>query len=600
MTNEAVEAAADAATGTALFDLALMLGASLVFVALFRRLGLGATLGYIVGGVIVGPYALGLVTQPELVMRIAEIGIALLLFVIGLELSPSRLWRLRSDIFGLGLIQVVACGLVLSALIHFVLGVSIEASLAVGLPLGLSSTAQVLPMLRSSGLMNQKHGERAFSILLLQDLSLVPLITIVAAMSRAPAEPGTPTGFTLALYTVAAIVGLVLVGRLILNPLFRLVGRFGERELFVVAGLFTVIASAALMHELHLSTALGAFIAGVMLAESPYRHELESDIEPFRSILLGLFFVSVGMLIDLGAVAERPWFVAALVVSLVAVKALLITGIGLLFRMRLSRAIWLGLLLSQGGEFGFVLFAQAERAQLILAETSSLFSAVVILSMISTPFLMALASWLRNRLPDTDPGLEGPETSPETNAIVVGYGRFGQTVAQMLMAKGIPVTIIDSKPAQIELSEEFGTKVYYGDGTRLDLLRTAGAEEAEAIILCHDTSELDRARLQAIVETFPQAQIMVRAYDRRQLMDFDGLDLAMIKRELFESAVAMGREALVRLGLSEREAQRVEREYRHRDGERLKRQSATGDLHAAKERMFATDRQISDDPAPNS
>ncbi|HYI42930.1 MAG TPA: monovalent cation:proton antiporter-2 (CPA2) family protein, partial [Sphingomicrobium sp.] len=364
-----------AATGTALIDLALMLGAALLFVAVFRRLGLGATLGYIVGGVVIGPYALGLIDEPESVMQVSEVGIALLLFLIGLELSPSRLWRLRHDIFGLGLMQVVGCGLVLSALLHLVLAISIPASLAIGLPLALSSTAQVVPMLRSSGLMHEQHGERAFSILLFQDLSLVPLITIIAAMSRAPADPGTPTGLTLALYTVAAVLGLVVAGRLILNPLFRLVGRLGERELFVVAGLFTVIASAALMHSLHLSTALGAFIAGVMLAESPYRHELESDIEPFRSILLGLFFVSVGMMINLPTVAEEPIYVAALVATLIAVKAAVITALGLIFRMKLGRAIWLGLLLSQGGEFGFVLFAQAERAQLILPEAASLFSA---------------------------------------------------------------------------------------------------------------------------------------------------------------------------------------------------------------------------------
>ncbi|MBA2635978.1 MAG: cation:proton antiporter [Sphingomonas sp.] len=586
---------AAAATGTALIDVALMLGAAMVFVALFRRLGLGATLGYIVAGVVIGPYALGLIDKPESVMQVSEIGIALLLFLIGLELHPSRLWRLRADIFGLGLIQVVACGLVLSALIHFVLGVSIPASIAIGLPLALSSTAQVLPMLRSSGVTHERHGERAFSILLFQDLALVPMITIIASMSRAPADEGTPTGATLALYTVAAVVGLVVAGRLILNPLFRLVGHLGERELFVVAGLFTVIASAALMHSLHLSTALGAFVAGVMLAESPYRHELESDIEPFRSILLGLFFVSVGMLINLGAVASQPLFVAALVVALIAVKAAIIFALGLLFKMRQGRAIWLGLLLSQGGEFGFVLFAQAERAQLILPEAASLFSAVVILSMVSTPFLMNLAAWVRSRLPDPDPGLDGPETSPETNVIVVGYGRFGQTVAQMLMAKQIPVTIIDSKASQIELSEEFGTKVYYGDGSRLDLLRTAGAESAEAILFCHDGKNLDRARLEAIMEAFPQANVMVRVYDRLKLMEYDGLDVALLQREMFESAVVMARAALLKLRVPEREVERVEREYRQRDNERLRAQSDSGDLHAGQQRMFAADRPLADE-----
>lgn len=584
-----------AETGGLLLDIAEMLGAALIFVAVFRRLGLGATLGYIVGGAIIGPFALGLISDPSAVMQVSELGIALLLFLIGLELAPSRLWRLRQDIFGLGLLQVLACGLVLSALIYFVLGFSLEASLALGLPLGLSSTAQVMPMIRSSGLLHRPHGERAFSILLFQDLSLVPLITIVAAMSRAPADPGTPTGLTLALYTVAAVVGLVLAGRLILNPLFRLVGHVGERELFVVAGLFTVIASASLMHSLHLSTALGAFVAGVMLAESPYRHELESNIDPFRSILLGLFFVSVGMMIDFEAIVGEPLLVAGLVITLILVKAVLIAGLALLFRMKPGRAIWLGLLLSQGGEFGFVLFNQAARAQLIFPEVASLFSAVVILSMISTPFLMALAGWIRDRIPDTDPGLDRPEVSPETHVIVVGYGRFGQTVAQMLMAKRVLMTIIDSKAAQIELSQEFGTKVYYGDGTRVDLLRTAGAETAEAILFCQDGRELDRSHLEEVLEAFPQAQVMVRVFDRRQLMKFAGLDVALMQRELFESAVTMGREALLKLGVAEREVQRVEREYRQRDSERLEMQSETGDLHTGKDRMFGTDSPLADE-----
>ena len=434
------------------------------------------------------------------------------------------------------------------------------------------------------------------AILLFQDLSLVPLITIIAAMSRAPADPDAPTGGVLALYTVGAIIGLVVAGRLLLNPLFRLVGRLGERELFIVAGLFTVVASASLMHLLGLSVALGAFIAGVMLAESPYRHELESDIDPFRSLLLGMFFVSVGMMLDLQAIAARPGYVAGVAVAIIVIKALVIAGIAKAMGMKAGPAIWLGLLLSQAGEFGFVLFANASAAQLILPETASLMSAVVTISMMSTPFLMRPTAWLSSRMPELDAGHHGPEFSPETNAIVVGYGRFGQTVAQMLMAKGIPVTIIDRKAAQIELSGEFGTKVYYGDGTRIDLLRIAGAEKAEAILLCHDDPTLDRATLEAILEAFPQAQVMVRAYDRRQLMEFGGLDLSFVQRELFESAVVMGREALLKLGVARREAQRVEAAYRRQDEERLERQSATGDIYAAKERMFAADRRLPDEP----
>ena len=584
-----------AATGGLLLNVAFMLGAALVFVTLFRKLGLGATLGYIVGGAIIGPYALGLIGDPEAVMRVSEIGIAFLLFLVGLELNPGRLWRLRKDIFGLGLAQVVLCGLALSALIYLTLGLSIQASLAIGLPLGLSSTAQVLPMLRSSGQLNTRRGERAFSVLLFQDLSIVPMITIIAAMSRAPADPDQPSGGMLALYTVVAIVGLVLAGRFVLNPLFRLIGRFGERELFVVAGLFAIIASASLMESLHLSVALGAFIAGVVLAESPYRHELESDVEPFRSILLGMFFLSVGMLLDLNAIAADPLFVLGAAVAIIVVKAVLIAALARMFGVRMGRAIWLGLLLSQAGEFGFVLFGQAAAAQLIEPELATLFAAIVTVSMIFTPFLMRLTEWVLERMPEPEVGHQGPEFSPETNAIVVGYGRFGQTVAQMLMAKRIPVTIVDRDAQQIEVSQEFGTKVYYGDGTRIDLLRTAGAETAEAILFCHDDREFTRDKLEAVLEAFPQAQVLVRAYDRRQVIDLDGLDVALIQRELFESAVLMGKEALLKLGLARREADRVEVAYRERDAERLKVQSATGDLRAARDRMFGADSSLPDE-----
>jgi glutathione-regulated potassium-efflux system protein KefB len=579
---------------------AIMLGAALMFVTVFRKLKLGATLGYIVGGAVIGPHVLGLIRDPESLTGLADIGIALLLFIVGLELHPSRLWRLRKDIFGLGLAQVVLCGLALSLFIHLALGISPAAALAIGLPLALSSTAQVLPMLRADGDLNTPQGERTFSILLFQDLAIVPMITIIAAMSRVPPDPDEPTGITVALYTVGAIVGLVAAGRYILNPFFRLIGRFGERELVVVAGLFAVIAASALMHMLHLSTALGAFIAGVMLAESPYRHELESDVEPFRSLLLGLFFLSVGMMLDLGAIASSPFFVVGMAAAVIAIKAGIITVLARLFGNRWTRSFRLGLLLSQAGEFGFVLFAQAAAAQLILPEAASLFGAIVTLSMASTPFLMRLTDWLEKREKPSGDHLDGPEFSPATNAIVVGYGRFGQTVAQMLMAKRIPVTIIDSKPSQIEISEEFGTKIYYGDGTRIDLLRTAGAESAEAILFCQDGRRFDRDRLAQILEAFPQASIMVRVYDRLEIMELDGLDLKFVQREMFESAVAMGREALLALGIAEREVKRVESEYRSRDAERLERQSATGDIRAAQDRMFKPDQPLPDEEAPAS
>ncbi len=584
------------ATGTMLEALAVMLGAALLSVLVFRKLGLGATLGYIVGGVIIGPQVLDLVGEPERLASISELGIALLLFIIGLELNPSRLWRLRKDIFGLGFAQVTICGLALSGFIYLALGISPESSLALGLSLALSSTAQVLPMLRADGLLNTPRGERAFSVLLFQDLSIVPLITIIAAMSRVPPDPSAPTGWMLALYTVLAVAGLVLAGRFLLNPMFRLIGRFAEQELFIVAGLFTVISAAALMHLLGLSVALGAFVAGVMLAESPYRHEIESDVEPFRSILIGLFFMAVGMMLDLRVIAERPLFVIGIAAAVIVIKGMIVAALAKLFGNDWRRSIRLGLLLSQAGEFGFVLFAQAAAARLILPEAASLFGAVVTLSMASTPFLMRLTDWLDRRAVTRD-DMDGPEKSPETPVIVVGYGRFGQTVSQMLMAKKVGVTLIDKKPQQIELSEEFGTKVYFGDGTRVDLLRTAGASDARAIIFCNDNDDgaLSHEALSKILDAFPQASVMVRAFDRRHLLSLNSLDLAYAQREMFDSAVKMGRQALKQVGFDREIIDRVEREYRGRDCERLERQSATGDLHAGEERAFGPNTSMADE-----
>jgi monovalent cation:proton antiporter-2 (CPA2) family protein len=580
---------------------AIMLGAALVSVMIFRRLRLGATLGYIVAGALIGPQILGLIKDPAQLTSVTDIGIALLLFIVGLELQPSRLWRLRKDIFGLGFAQVVLCGLAITALLYFALGISAEAALAIGLPLGLSSTAQVLPQLRADNELNTPQGERAFSILLFQDLAIVPMITIIAAMSRVPPAPGTPTGWTVSLYTVLAVVALVIVGRLVINPLIRFIGRLGERELFVVIGLFTVIGSAAIMHMLHLSVALGAFVAGVMLAESPYRHELESDVEPFRSILLGLFFLSVGMLLDLSVIAANPLMVIGLALGVIAIKTVLISGLSRMFGCSWPLAVRLGLLLSQAGEFGFVLFAQATAAKLIQPEAASLFGAVVTLSMATTPFLMRFIDFLEKREMRLPQGLDGPELSPETSAIVVGYGRFGQTVAQMMQAKGIGVTMIDKKPSMIETAEEFGTKVYYGDGLRIDLLRTAGADTAKVIAFCNNNEggELSRSAVQAVLRAFPQAAVMVRAFDRRHMIELDGLDIAFAERELFEGAVAMGRAALKASGIDRSEIDRVDREYRMRDCERLEQQSASGDLHAGLGLSFSADRALPDEkPSP--
>ncbi|MBD3761544.1 cation:proton antiporter [Sphingomonadaceae bacterium G21617-S1] len=581
----------EAADSLLLRDGVLLLGAALVFVLIFRRLGLGATLGYLVAGAMIGPQGFGLIGDAESKLGIAELGIVLLLFLVGLELNPSRLWRLRRDIFGLGLVQVVLCGLAISAVIYFGTGFTAAAAMALGLPLALSSTAQVLPMLRSAGRLNTPSGERAFSVLLFQDLSLIPLITIIAALSRTPAPPGTPPGWLLAVYTVAAVVGLVLAGRYILSPLFRLIGNLGERELFVAAGLFTVLASAAVMEALHLSTALGAFVAGVMLADSPYRHELEADVEPFRTILLGLFFIAVGMMLDLHVIAERPLFVIAMALAVIATKTAVMFGVARLFGVSNRGALGFGLLLSQGGEFAFVLFAQASQALLIRPEAASLFGAIVTLSMATTPFLMMFSSRFLTPPPSKEER-PGPDGGSGPAAIIVGYGRFGQTVAQMLLAAGVRVSLIDRKIEQIDVARKFDVTVHYGDGTRIDLLRQAGAEEARAIIFCVDGDGLGKSALRPILNAFPNTAILVRAYDRRHMMELADLDLTGAVRETFESAVLLGREALESLGIGPANVDTIEAEYRRRDGSRLEAQIASGDITVRRDMMFNHDRRM--------
>jgi CPA2 family monovalent cation:H+ antiporter-2/glutathione-regulated potassium-efflux system protein KefB len=576
-----------AETGASILrDGVLLLGFGLAFVLLFRRLGLGATLGWLVAGAVVGPHVLGLAGNANEMIGVAELGITLLLFIVGLELSPSRLWQLKNEIFGLGLAQVVLCGLALFGLVYLASSFSPEAALAIGLPLALSSTAQVLPMLQSAGRLRSAFGERAFAILLFQDLSIIPLLTIVAALSRNPADEGGPPGWQMALLTLAAIAGLILAGRFLVRPLFRLISTLGEREMFVVAALTIVVAAAALMEALGLSTALGAFVAGVMLADTPFRHEIEADVEPFRSILLGLFFLSVGMLLDLGVIAANPVFVIAMAFGLIAVKTIVIGGLGLACRMRWREALALGLLLSQGGEFGFVLFTRAQQGLLIDPAAASLFGAIVTLSMATTPFLMMATARIRKQ-PKGHEVREGPRDEG-ANALVVGYGRFGQTVAQMLLASGIPVTLIDTDTELIDVAEEFGAKVYFGDGTRLDLLRQAGAAEAELILFCLDGEQPDAEFLEAVREAFPSAAIFVRAYDRRMLVELRDAPVDYVVREVMESAVQMARAALERMGDSEQDIDRAESFYRNNDRERLDMQKEHGDIRAGRERTITT------------
>jgi glutathione-regulated potassium-efflux system protein KefB len=572
-----------------LFTGVILLGAALVAVLIFRKLGLGAVLGYLVAGIMIGPDGLALTGDASTILGFAEIGIVLLLFLVGLELSPRRLWVMRADIFLFGPLQVLACGLAMFAVIFFVMPFSWEAALVLGLPLGLSSTAQVLPLLQSRGRLATDYGQKSFSILLFQDLSIVPLLTVVAALSRVPPAPGTPSGWLLALYAVLAVGLLVAAGRYLLTPLLRLIGKISERELFIVAGLFAVCASAALMQWIGLSAALGSFVAGVMLAESPYRHELEADIDPFRSILLGLFFLAVGMMLDLDVIAAQPWLVVGLALALVTIKTLVVFGLGRLFGLTSLASIIMALLLSQGGEFGFVLFSAAQAAQLIEPAASSLFGAVVTLSMATTPFLMIFAGKLASRKTATDGPRDGPELAERANVIIVGHGRFGQSVAQIMQAAGRSVTVIDIQPAQIDRSGSFGRKVFYGDGMRIDLLRRAGADEACAIIFCTDDRSITAESLTPVRETFPKAQLFMRAYDRAQLLKLMPEESVFTVREVFESSVKLSAKALQSIGESSENIKKAIAEFRRRDEVRLNEQFSSGNIRAGSRHSFGAD-----------
>ncbi len=569
-----------------LFGGFIMLGAALILVLLFRKFGIGAVLGYLIAGIMIGPQGFGLISEGETILEFSEIGIILLLFLVGLELAPARLMRLRNAIFGLGLSQVAFCGLALFLLIMATTNFTFGAAIALGLPLALSSTAQVLPMLQSSGRLNTPTGEKAFSILLFQDLSIIPLLTIVAVLSRAPAEAGALPGWLTAVLGVLAIGGLILAGRYILQPVLELIGRIAERELFIVAGLVAVFGSAALMELIGLSPALGAFIAGVMLANSPYRHELEADIDPFRSLLLGLFFLAVGMMLDIGVIAENTAFVFGAAMALVVTKIVIIFSLGKLFGMDTLPALGMGMLLSQGGEFGFVLFAEAERALLIQPEASSLFGAVITVSMATTPLLILIVERFNVARTEGDVDLDDPSLAGKASAIVVGHGRFGQTVAQMLSGANIPVTIIDIKPQQIGVSQKFGRKVFYGDGTRVDLLRGAGADECAAIVFCMDGKALNAESLDMIKMSFPDAKLFVRAYDRVHLLEVKKAGLDGVKREVFESAIHLARQTMTAIDIDESLIDEVDREFRQLDCDRLEAQRAAGDMLAGKHLGF--------------
>lgn len=567
--------AAEAASPAALvLPPLILLAAAVVTVPLFKRLGLGSVIGYLAAGVLIGPAVLGLFGDPGSILHVAELGIVMFLFLIGLELEPSRLWAMRRDIFGLGSAQILLGAGAIGGLLYAT-GAPWQVAVVAGSGLALSSTAIVMQMLAERGETRSPAGEKTFAILLMQDLAIVPLLALVALIAPAPA--GASDGFWLAAAKiVGAVAAVVLAGRYLLNPMFRLLAEAQAREIMTAAALMIVLGAAALMTFAGLSMAMGAFLAGVLLAESNFRHQLEADVEPFRGLLMGLFFLSVGMSVDLRTlVGDWPLVLGALA-ALVVAKFATVYATVRAFAGSHPVALKSAALLVQGGEFGFVLYQAAAASGAISDRAASIAVAVTTLSMALTPLMVAAVDRMLPQAEEEVP--EEDFAGAGGSVLVVGFGRFGQIASQLLLANGTDVTIIDNDTDMIRSAGRFGFKIYYGDGTRLDVLRAAGAERAELIAVATDRREATDRIVELIKSEFPRAKVYVRSYDRAHTLALKAQDVDFEIRETYESAIAFGRATLIGLGLAPDAAKAIEAEVRQRDRARLALQETGGML----------------------
>ena len=576
--------AADAAS-TQLVPVVMLLGAAVVAVPLFKRIGLGSVLGYLAAGLAVGPFGLGWFSDPQTIIHTAELGVVMFLFIIGLEMQPSHLWALRRAIFGLGSLQVLVCGAMLT-LVGVAFGFSWRVSFISAMGFVLTSTAIVMQLLGERGDIATPRGQRIVSILLFEDLLIVPLLAVVAFLSPdAAAEVAGPAAAASRWLSVGIAAGsvalLVAVGVWLLNPMFRVLANAHAREVMTAAALLVVLGAALLMQLGGLSMAMGAFLAGVLLSESTFRHQLEADIEPFRGLLLGLFFLGVGMSLDLSAVARHWVLILAGVLSLMAVKALCIYVVARLTHSPHADALDRAVLMAQGGEFAFVLFAAALAGRVIDPVVNANMTAIVVLSMALTPLaVLALQRWA----PRTGLSAEGaPVPDHEAGAVlIIGFGRVGQIASQNLLLLGAEITIIDADPQLAREAEHFGFKVYYGDGTRLDILHAAGAQDAKVILVCVDEASAATLMVEQCKHAFPQARVIARSFDRGHAAELVKAGADVQVRETFESAMVMGREALLALGTEPMAVDAIVADMRRRDAERFQMELDGGGLVAGR------------------
>ncbi|PWI33685.1 glutathione-regulated potassium-efflux system protein KefB [Vibrio albus] len=550
-----------AMTGDVLHNSVIFLSAAVIAVPIAQKFGLGSVLGYLLAGVVIGPWGIGLISDVQAILHFAEFGVVLLLFLIGLELNPTKLWQMRRPILGLGGAQVVLTTLVLSGICNL-LGISWQSSLAVGMGLALSSTAIALRVIEEQRLEGTEAGQSGFAVLLFQDIAVIPMLAIL------PMLAGNGGGDWLsALWTLGSVAAFLVGGHFLLRPLFRYVVLSRVRELFTVAALLLVIGIALIMQKIGLSMALGTFLAGVLLAESEYRHELEIAIEPFKGLLLGLFFIAVGMEVNLGLLALEPVKILLAVAALVVVKGLILYLLARLFGTRSKARSKMAAILSQGGEFAFVLFTAAQAENLLDPELTSFLLVVVSLSMVTTPLILLVQNrWFSNTINMTgqDEGVsEIANHNPKV--IIAGFGRFGQVIGRLMYANKVRITVLESDPSQIQLLRKYGYKVFYGNATQLDLLRAAGADKAEAIVICTNNPEAVMHIVELCQQHFPELKILARARSRIEAYQLLSTGVRNYSRETFSGALDLGRQLLTELGMHPYQAKRAADHFAHLD-----------------------------------
>ena len=558
----------------------VLMGAAVVAVPLFRRIGLGSVLGYFAAGLLVGPSVLSLITDAQSILHFSELGVVMFLFVIGLELRPQKLWAMRGQIFGLGCVQVAAATAALSLTGAAIFDFSGPIAFMAGTGFVLSSTAVIMSVLQDRGELSSAEGQKSVAILLFEDLMIVPLLAVVAFLS--PLSHGQ-AGWTDIMVAAAALVALLGVSRWGLNPFFALLARARTREVLTAGALLVVLGAALLMDAAGLSMAMGAFLAGVMLSSSSYRHQIESDIEPFRGLLMGLFFLAVGMSLDLSVVAAEWRLLLSMLVAFTVAKGAVVYAVARLFGGSNHQAVHRTSMFLQGGEFAFVLYAAATSGGVIDARENALFVTVVILSMAMTPLFMIAADQLLR----SEASMDGVDVARDLKGriLLIGFGRFGQIASQLLLSRGVDLAVIDRDPDRIRDAARYAFKVFFGDGVRLDVLRHSGAGEADAIMVCIDDPKAALQIVGLAQHEFPQAKLLVRSYDRGHAVELIRAGVQYQIRETVESAYRMGAEGLRALGFAEVDVDEAAADIRQRDMERLSEQ-VQGDVMSGRDRLL--------------